>query len=541
MTKKNKNFSILALSMEDILTKKTYIIGTRGSLLALTQCGQIKDQLESLTGDSFELKIIKTQGDQITDKPLWQLEGKDFFTKELDEALISGDVDLVVHSYKDLGTIRPTPITLAAITKRDFANDILLIKNSTIQNLSNLDEIIVGTSSPRRIVNLENSLHEFLPNQNKKLNIKTKILRGNVNSRIAKLQDDGYHAIVLAMPGIERLAITESSRMELSKLIEGLNFMILPSSDFPAAASQGALGIECLLERKDDGELLAKLKKLEDKITVLEISRERQAFASYGGGCHLAVGINVQKVGDFYVHTHKGSVDDKVINERRLEGSFASPEQGVKKINAFLGMPKNKLPKEDSLELLGCELITKKELCASIDSNSNIFISSDYAFNSLINFSNPTPKRLVFSAGATTWKKAASKGIWIHASADSLGEENIKKVLNSHFIKLISEGSANKVSVLTNKKSKSLLGEIVEVYEKEYLKASAEYEQRLFACNVFYWTSFDQYEYYTQTYPQLKTAFHCCGLGKTFEQFRKHSINVRPFCSTNEFNTWLKK
>ena len=95
---------------------KKYLIGTRGSLLALTQCTQVKNQLEKITGDQFELKVIKTQGDQITDKPLWQLEGKDFFTKELDAALLTGDVDLVVHSYKDLGSDRPEGIKLAAIT-----------------------------------------------------------------------------------------------------------------------------------------------------------------------------------------------------------------------------------------------------------------------------------------------------------------------------------------------------------------------------------------------------------------------------------------
>ena len=101
-----------------------YKIGTRGSLLALTQCGQVKDQLEKITGDTFELVSIKTQGDIQTSQPLWQMEGNNFFTKDLDEALLKGDVDLVVHSYKDLGSIRPEGITLAAVTKRSFAHDI---------------------------------------------------------------------------------------------------------------------------------------------------------------------------------------------------------------------------------------------------------------------------------------------------------------------------------------------------------------------------------------------------------------------------------
>ena len=129
-----------------------YKIGTRGSLLALTQCGQIKDQLELKTGDTFELVVIKTQGDIQTSQPLWQMEGNNFFTKELDEALLKGEVDLVVHSYKDLGSVRPEGITLAAVTKRTYAHDILLIKNETIPTIKNRTEFIVGTSSPRRVL-----------------------------------------------------------------------------------------------------------------------------------------------------------------------------------------------------------------------------------------------------------------------------------------------------------------------------------------------------------------------------------------------------
>jgi hydroxymethylbilane synthase len=188
-----------------------YRIGTRGSLLALTQCNQVKNQLEKLTGDKFELEIIKTQGDMITNAPLWQLDGKDFFTKELDEALLSGAVDLVVHSYKDLGSVRPDEILLAAITKRSYAHDILLIKKDTISEIKNKAELFVGTSSPRRMVNLKNHLKNYLPNATN-LTVTTKVLRGNVNTRIQKLKDNEYDAIVLALPGIERLALTESSR-----------------------------------------------------------------------------------------------------------------------------------------------------------------------------------------------------------------------------------------------------------------------------------------------------------------------------------------
>lgn len=142
----------------------TYKIGTRGSLLAVTQSTLIKNELERISGDKFELVLIKTQGDQITNKPLWQLEGKDFFTKELDEALLAGEVDLVIHSYKDLGSERPEGIKLAAVTERRFAHDILIIPQKNVEALKNWKgEFVVGTSSPRRIANLTHSLKNYLP------------------------------------------------------------------------------------------------------------------------------------------------------------------------------------------------------------------------------------------------------------------------------------------------------------------------------------------------------------------------------------------
>ncbi|EQC43171.1 hydroxymethylbilane synthase [Bacteriovorax sp. DB6_IX] len=512
--------------------KKKYIIGTRGSLLALTQCGQIKDQLEELTGDEFELKVIKTQGDQIVDKPLWQLEGKDFFTKELDAELLEKKIDLVVHSYKDLGSDRPQGIKLAAITKRAYAQDILLIKKTTVEKLSQKTEFIVGTSSPRRIVNIESQLSQFLPHGNN-LEVKTKMLRGNVNTRIGKLVEDQYDAIVLALPGIERLAITQSSRIELEALLEGMTFMILPQSIFPSAASQGALGIECLEDRDDNGELLEKLQKVQDKDTVSEVSRERHAFANYGGGCHLAVGINVMKAGDYYLHVHRGAVDDKTVAEIHLEGSFPSPD---KKTKAFIGMPASKLEKDGELnEFTPCRLLKKTELKLEQLPEGDTLISSSYGMNNLEKASGA-----IFTAGTKTWQQLAQKGLWANASCDSLGEAYLENIRNSKTLEIML-GANRSLNILTNEEGYSKYGNILGAYKKEILELSQAEEDELLNCDTFYWTSFSQYQAYTQKYPKIAEGFHCCGLGKTLEAFKEREISVRPFSSITEFKNWFKK
>ena len=508
--------------------KNKYIIGTRGSLLALTQCGQIKAELERVTGDEFELKVITTQGDQIVDKPLWQLEGKDFFTKELDAELLEEKIDLVVHSYKDLGSDRPEGIKLAAITKRNYAQDILLIKKETVAKLSEMTELIVGTSSPRRIVNTEAQLSKFIPNGSN-IEVKTKMLRGNVNTRIGKLKDDQYDAIILAMPGIERLAITQKSRIELEALLEDMTFMIMPQSEFPSAASQGALAIECLESRKDNGELLEKLQRVQDKDTVSEISRERHSFASYGGGCHLAVGINVMKTGDYYLHVHRGSVDGKVIDEKQLEGSFPNPSAKTK---AFIGLPPEKL---EGQPYTPCWLLTKEELEIQSLPAGDLLVASRYGM-----LNAKKANGAVFTSGIKTWQALSSEGVWVHASCDSLGEQYLENIRKSVTLDIML-GDNRPLSILTHEDSHSAYGVVIPSYSKDTLGLTNDQKEALLACDVFYWTSFTQYQSYVEQYPEIKDAFHCCGLGKTLESFKAVNLSARPFSSIAEFKTWFNK
>ncbi len=503
--------------------KKLYKIGTRGSLLALTQCNQIKAQLEVLTGDDFVLEIIKTQGDQITDKPLWQLEGNNFFTKELDEALLNEKVDLVVHSYKDLGSIRPEGITLAAVTKRSYAHDILLIKESTIDQIKNKNHFIVGTSSPRRTVNLTNHLSRFLPDS-PEIKIEAKMLRGNVNTRIEKLQNGDYDAIVLALAGIERLALTSESCQQLKTLLKGVTFMVLPQSLFPSSASQGALGIECKIDRKDQGELLEKLKKLEDRDTKEEVARERLAFNNYGGGCHLAVGINVKKINDYFVHIHRGELNGKNIEKLSLEGRDL-PEVKLSP-TYFCGHQSDD------------ELIEKRSIKANIEKNQHIYVTSKFCINEVNKDHKP---KSIWAAGVKTMEKLAKVGFWVNGCADSFGDFEIKKLKNSKALSLMSEIDSP-FCVLTNNESSSDIGYTVACYERSVITpVSDEFINKINNTNYFYWTSFNQYQTYLNFFPQLKNKIHACGLGKTFEQFKKNNTEVLPFSGLDEFKKWVSK
>ena len=535
---------------------KKFIIGTRGSLLALTQADQTRRKLEELTGHQYELKIIKTQGDINQKVPLWQLEGQNFFTKELDEALKTKAVDLVIHSHKDLGSYRPPELTLAAVTKRQFGHDVLLVKKEIIKNWSDLKTFKVGTSSPRRMHNLKTYLKDFLPlKNNSSVGVQTEPLRGNVNTRIEKLRKGEFQGIVLALAGLERLALGEESRPKLKELLKDLNFMILPQSVFPAAASQGALAIECLKERNDNHELLSALKKIHNEETSSEIQRERKAFNEYGGGCHLAVGIHVKKIGGGFIHTHQGYSEKEGIVEKQFFERESNLPKLPKEKSIFVGLPidkaQNNVNSQKGWELRGSKIlfdriIQKKPQTLSENSEAqhnqgHFYITSDYCTRALEGISGPLS---LWASGTKTMKKLALNGHWVNGTADSFGESEILSLKESQTIQMLLSSSGQSQSdhpwwVLTNDQAQSLVGRSIPAYTRVIHDSPENYEKEIQETQVFYWTSYFQYEKYKERFPFIKDRIHCCGLGKTLENFKKTNTVVTPFADMDDFKSWI--
>lgn len=257
---------------------KKIIIGTRGSILALWQANFIKDKLAHL-GVESELKIIKTTGDKILDAPLAKIGGKGLFTKELEDKLLSGEIDLAVHSLKDVPIILPFDSTLgglklAAITKREDVRDCFL--SDKFAGLESLPQNAkVGTTSLRRAMQLK----ALRPD------LETLSLRGNVQTRLKKLKNGEFDAIILAKAGVNRLKITQSEVAFITPL--STNAMI-------PAMGQGALGLEC----KENAEIAHILSKLNDKTTQIECEAEREFVRLCDGGCQVPIGVNAKLQGD---------------------------------------------------------------------------------------------------------------------------------------------------------------------------------------------------------------------------------------------------
>ena len=254
---------------------KKLIIATRGSKLALWQSNHIKELLENFhKGLSVELKIMKTKGDKILDTPLAKIGGKGLFTKELEEAMLNGEAHIAVHSLKDVPTEFPKGLVLSAITKREDVRDALLS-----EKYPSLDELpkgaIVGTTSLRRRM----QVLQFRPD------LKIKNLRGNVDTRIKKLKEGEYDAIILATAGVKRLNLEKSVKY----------FSPIPVSIMIPAMGQAALGIESV----DDEKIKEILSPLNNKEAFIETKIERDFVEILQGGCQVPIGVNAKLQEDF--------------------------------------------------------------------------------------------------------------------------------------------------------------------------------------------------------------------------------------------------
>lgn len=269
-------------------------LGTRGSDLALWQARHVAGLLSDRLEVECTIEVIKTRGDRIQDVAFRKMEGKGFFTKELQEALIGGQIDLVVHSLKDLPTEEPEGLEIAAIPERAEAADLLIARRDLLAR-DHADPLglpagsVLGTSSLRRASQALASSPE----------ITVRALRGNVPTRIRKLRDGDYDAILLAAAGVRRLELE----------IDDLEWVELTPEVMLPAPGQGALAIET---RADD-KVTQPLTALHDPAVARCVGAERRLLEMLGGGCHLPLGcLASEDETGIRLRAVLGEIDDEV-------------------------------------------------------------------------------------------------------------------------------------------------------------------------------------------------------------------------------------
>ena len=302
------------------------VIGSRGSKLALWQSEQTRKSLQALNPQlDVHIEIIKTTGD-VKNDPLSVIGGKGVFTKELEDALLDGRIDIAVHSLKDLPTILPDRLSIAAICRREDARDALVLRTG-LQNGSLLhlpQGAVVGTSSPRRLAQLKALRRDVV----------VKDLRGNVDTRIRKLDEGQYDAVILASAGLVRLGLQDriSARIAVNEMLP--------------AVGQGAIAIET---RSDNEFAVHSASRLDHRETRLACLAERTFLRSLGGGCQLPIAAHAVLDGEILL----------------LDGLVATPN-GSHILRDSLSAPANEA------EALGAQLADRL-----ISRGANTLLNSD--------------------------------------------------------------------------------------------------------------------------------------------------------------------
>lgn len=288
-------------------------VGTRGSRLALTQTNHVIDMLKKAHPElEAETVIIKTKGDKILNMPLDKIGDKGLFVKEIETAMLSGEIDMAVHSMKDMPTEQPDGLVIVHPPAREDARDALILRDG----LNSLDDIPqggrIGTGAIRRI----SQILKHRPD------LKFEPIRGNVETRMSKIETEGLDGVVLAAAGLKRLDLEH-------RITQMLDLdTVLPS---PA---QGILAIEC---RENDERMLNILKAIEDDQASIQAKGERVFLEAVNGGCHIPVGAYCHIEGNSVtLDAMLGNSDGSVLHSQSWTGPVSEVEQGARSVAAKL-------------------------------------------------------------------------------------------------------------------------------------------------------------------------------------------------------------
>jgi hydroxymethylbilane synthase len=490
---------------------KTLKIVSRKSPLARIQAFLVAEQISrSFPEIKIEHIYKKTLGDEDLNTPLNKMPDIGVFTNDIRNDLLNKVADIAVHSWKDLPVDLEEGTKIVGTLDRADMRDMIFLKKESIGK----KDLSILSSSPRRERNLSSFLPLALPF---KTQVKFKDVRGNIHTRLTKLIEGSEDGLVVAKAAIDRFMNNkneefESDRKSILSMQAKLNWMVLPLSQNPCAAAQGALAIEA----RDDDEVVKEIiANISNNEIFDSVEIERTILKSYGGGCHQKIGVSHEILETGRLLTVRGETEK---GENLSERSFNNNEEDYfNSLNDSNYFPRNK---QEQRFFERKPSIDSREALKKIK-NKGIYVSRSNAIESsnLLDDSN-----IVWTSGVDTWKSLAQKGYWVNGTSDSLGENNSPE-----------ESLFEEISWLkaTHKDNLDKDKEVLVTYELSPLDIS----ERLLECDYFYWMSASSFELAIKKYPELKNRNHACGLGKTFKLIKKAVPKVTPFL---DFDSWLE-
>ncbi len=507
-------------------------LGTRRSTLAWAQSLWVADRLRALSpGREVELIPIETRGDRITDVPLRELEGKEFFSAEIDQALLDGNVDITVHSLKDLSLDRPAGIALGAIPTRENPRDVIVFHRDARARLANGASLRIGTSAPRRVENVPRFLERALPGGAPGC-VQCIEIRGNVDTRLGRLHepDDSprkLDGVVLALAGLIRLwrdQRPDGGRERLSRLLRDLRWMVLPLTECPSAPGQGALAVEC---RRDDANARALLDPLNDASTARLVGHERRLLAELGGGCHQQFGatcVEHPACGPLMYLKGRGP-DNEILDDVIWFGMPAEITGAPVPWDGFRARESTDVPAARA----------SSDVHAAFQrSSAPIFIAHSRALPPGIDAE--LEERRVWTSGSASWWRLAARGVWVEGCAEGLGYDWIAPTLAEPVLGL-PELFGWQVLSHAGSAEHWPAGQVIGTYRLPDVAAQSIPDPT--SVTHVYWASGSQFR---ELWARLPPAVHhACGPGRTAEVVRAagvHQLTVFP--SVHEWRRWLK-
>jgi len=496
-------------------------------MLAIAQSRLVaKALIEKNPGLRIDFIPIKTRGDHNQETPLSEVSDTDFFSAELDTALINGAVDFCVHSLKDLGPNRPASIVRGAIPARENPRDVIVFRPTVAERLKRGQPIRIGSSSIRRQNNVASFLTDALPNLGPEVLLQFSSIRGAVNHRLARIQqppDDAgaLDGVILAIAGLARLWNDADGRREIEPLLAQVRWMILPLSKCPAAPGQGALAVEC---RADDARTRKVLRTIHDPTTAALVQRELHALSVLPDGERSAVGataLEQKKIGTL-MYVGGGNAGNGYIDWQRPP----RPE----KSRAWDG---------GDLQHRLCRISLPPT--STTDATDALFVAHWHAITENVSISENTR---VWVSGVRSWQKLAGQGIWVEGCADNLGFADILPTLRCRVLQL---PPVQKWLALTHREAisswhKSGVGQVRATYSLEpttNIDDLPDLHRKITAATHFFWGSSDQYQRVKKWVPA--NAHHACGSGKTAEALEETGIaSPQLFPSRKEWQSWLR-
>lgn len=478
------------------------VLASRKSDLARLQAYQVGEALMAKNpGLDIVFHFRESLGDQQLDNPLWKMPQKGVFTEDFLKGLISGEFDMVVHSWKDLPTESRNETKIAATMPRADSRDLLLVRKSALSEQHRKWRVL--TSSPRRSYFLQKAWNWLLPQNTPEPEFLS--VRGNIPSRLRQLHEKKGEALVVAKAALDRLLTAKAEEFApaqklIREILNDCQFIVIPIFVDPPAPAQGALAIETRCDRPDLDALLSQIHCAQ---TAEAAHWERSQLRRFGGGCHLQIGAYQKIIKNHHLQILMGRPPNEQTDLVEIHFNENSGEALKKTAHPKLVC----LRSQDLFDFQTLDVDLNKLTEA-------LYVSHERAWPSDL----CSTKSLVWTSGFSTWKSLTQKGIWVHGSSESLGEATpqIDNLLGR---------KANWTKLTHDLAPKTEISHLATYQLQRKSQIHPQVLQMLENGTHFYWHSGTLFDLALDLVPSLREKHHSSGPGLTADHLQKQQSN----------------